>query len=98
MFVPDSCLTTKASVDDIYFLMGRIYDLTLFTYLFAFAHFSSELLIFRTASFGALSPVIVSSESAMLGSATRGSDPSDRVITVAVSLTWMIMQYDFYVQ
>ncbi|KAF9649864.1 Erg28-domain-containing protein [Thelephora ganbajun] len=55
-----------------------IYDLTLFTYLFAFAHFGSELLIFRTASLGlgALSPVVVST----------------------VSLTWMIMQYDFYVQ
>jgi len=55
-----------------------VYDITLFTYLFAFAHFGSELLIFRTATFGpgALSPVLVST----------------------VSLTWMIMQYDFYVQ
>ncbi|KAF9790901.1 Erg28-like protein [Thelephora terrestris] len=55
-----------------------VYDIALFTYFFAFAHFGSELLIFRTASFGpgALSPVIVSS----------------------VSLTWMIMQYDFYVR
>lgn len=37
--------------------------MTLFTYLFAFAHFSSELFIFRTASFGpgVMSPVIVSS-------------------------------------
>ena len=43
---------------------NRIYDITLFSYLFAFSHFGSELLIFRTASFGpgALSPVIVSSE------------------------------------
>lgn len=37
--------------------------MTLFTYLFAFAHFSSEFFIFRTASFGVgvMSPVIVSS-------------------------------------
>jgi hypothetical protein len=42
----------------------RIYDMTMFTYLIAFGHFASELLIFRTAKLGApvLSPVIVSSE------------------------------------
>ncbi|KAI9461598.1 Erg28-like protein [Lactarius psammicola] len=42
-----------------------IYDMTLLTYLFAFAHFSSEILIFRTAriSIPVLSPVIVSTAS-----------------------------------
>ncbi|KAN0132992.1 Erg28 [Lactarius tabidus] len=42
-----------------------IYDVTLLTYLFAFAHFSSEILIFRTAkiSIPVLSPVIVSTVS-----------------------------------
>lgn len=38
-----------------------IYDMALMTYLIAFGHFSSELLIFRTArvNLGVLSPVIV---------------------------------------
>ncbi|KAJ7593006.1 Erg28-like protein [Mycena floridula] len=39
-----------------------IYDLTLFTYLFAFGHFSSELFIFRTArlNFPVMNPIVVS--------------------------------------
>ncbi|KAI6006522.1 Erg28 like protein-domain-containing protein [Pisolithus orientalis] len=43
----------------------RIYDMALFTYLIAFGHFSSEILIFRTARLNsaALSPVIVSTVS-----------------------------------
>jgi len=59
-------LAIKANTDGMYLLMGRMYDLAIFTYFFAFAHFGSELLIFRTATFGpgALSPVVVSSESA----------------------------------
>jgi len=42
-----------------------IYDMALLTYLFAFAHFSSEILIFRTAriSIPVLSPVIVATTS-----------------------------------
>ncbi|KAI0049800.1 Erg28-like protein [Auriscalpium vulgare] len=42
-----------------------VYDMALFTYLIAFAHFGSELLIYRTAkpSVAALSPVIVASTS-----------------------------------
>ncbi|KAI0254960.1 Erg28-like protein [Lactifluus subvellereus] len=42
-----------------------IYDMALLTYLFAFAHFSSEILIFRTARIGIpiLSPVIVATTS-----------------------------------
>ncbi|KAF5371857.1 hypothetical protein D9615_009560 [Tricholomella constricta] len=42
-----------------------IYDIAMFTYLIAFGHFSSEWLIFRTASLnpGLLSPVIVSTTS-----------------------------------
>ena len=40
-----------------------IYDMTLLSFLIAFGHFSSEILIFRTAKIPgpALSPVIVSS-------------------------------------
>jgi hypothetical protein len=40
-----------------------IYDMALLTYLFAFAHFSSEILIFRTAriSIPVLTPVMVAS-------------------------------------
>jgi len=78
-------------------LMVRVYDLTIFTYFFAFAHFGSELLIFRTATFGpgALSPVIVSSESTPRSAAARSPNNSD---LPAVSLTWMITQYDFYVR
>lgn len=43
--------------------IASVYDIALFTYLIAFGHFSSELLIFRTAGLnvGTLSPVIVSS-------------------------------------
>ncbi|KAH8994980.1 hypothetical protein EDB92DRAFT_1848576 [Lactarius akahatsu] len=42
-----------------------IYDITILTYLFAFAHFSSEIFIFRTATIKipVLSPVIVSTAS-----------------------------------
>ncbi|KAF8415016.1 Erg28-like protein [Boletus edulis BED1] len=42
-----------------------IYDMALFTYLIAFAHFTSELFIFRTAKFNlpVLGPVIVSTAS-----------------------------------
>ncbi|KJA22893.1 hypothetical protein HYPSUDRAFT_163843 [Hypholoma sublateritium FD-334 SS-4] len=42
-----------------------MYDMAFLTYLIAFAHFSSELLIFRTASINVavLSPVIVSTTS-----------------------------------
>ncbi|KAI0264385.1 Erg28-like protein, partial [Gloeopeniophorella convolvens] len=42
-----------------------LYDLALLTYLFAFAHFSSEILIYRTAklSIPVLSPVVVSTTS-----------------------------------
>ncbi|KAF7312321.1 Erg28-like protein [Mycena indigotica] len=42
-----------------------VYDMTLFTYLIAFGHFASELLIFKTATpnLGVISPVIVSTTS-----------------------------------
>ncbi|KAH9945250.1 Erg28-like protein [Epithele typhae] len=42
-----------------------IYDLALFTYLFAFFHFASEILIFKTAKLAgpAISPVLVASSS-----------------------------------
>lgn len=58
--------------------------MTLFTYLFAFGHFASELFIFRTASFGlgVLSPVLVSGEPITPDLATRWLDPSDRVTTL----------------
>ena len=67
-----SRFTIRATADAIHLMTHRIYDLTLFTYFFAFAHFGSELLIFRTATFGpgALSPVVVSSGSTLINSAT----------------------------
>jgi hypothetical protein len=73
--------------------------MTLLTYLLAFLHFASELVIFRTAKFGpgALSPVVVSSESTPVGAPAKDPAIADRV-TLAVSLTWMFLQYDFYVQ
>ena len=76
-------LVGGTSADATHLMMGSVYDMTLFTYLFAFGHFASELLIFRTASFGlgVLSPVLVSGESIMLDLATRWFDPSNRVIT-----------------
>ncbi|KAJ7127049.1 Erg28-like protein [Mycena epipterygia] len=42
-----------------------MYDMALFTYLIAFGHFASELLIFRSATpnAGVISPVIVSTTS-----------------------------------
>ncbi|PCH42262.1 Erg28-like protein [Wolfiporia cocos MD-104 SS10] len=56
----------------------QVYDLALFSYLFAFAHFGSEILIFRSANINGpvVSPVVVST----------------------VSLVWMFLQYDYYVQ
>ena len=43
----------------------RLYDLALFTFLIAFSHFVSELLIFRTArlTMAIAYPIIVASES-----------------------------------
>lgn len=81
----------------------RIYDITLMTYLLAFGHFSSELIIFRTATLnpGVISPVIVSSEHIPENSpAYKGKQSSDSLFlkTLATSLVWMIAQYDFYVR
>ena len=71
------CFTIRTTPDAIHFLTHRIYDLTLLTYFFAFAHFGSELLIFRTASFGpgALSPVVVSSEWTVIDASSKNPDP-----------------------
>ena len=76
-------LTRRASADTTRLVMDRVYDMTLFTYLFAFGHFASELFIFRTASFGlgVVGPVLVSGEPIMLGLATSWFDPSNRVTT-----------------
>lgn len=78
----------------------------MFTYLFAFFHFGSELLIFRSARFAPanLSPVVVSSESRrpILGLARRGPDDPARSHSpappAATSLIWMFTQYKFYVR
>lgn len=78
--------------------------MALLTYLFAFAHFSSEILIFRTArlSIPVLSPVIVSSayQPPFVG-ILRDPDASFDPLTPffpATSLVWMIAQYEFYVK
>lgn len=84
----------------------RIYDIAMFTYLFAFFHFGSELLIFRSARFAPanLSPVVVSSKSRrpILCHARRGhDDPAGSyspVLPAATSLIWMFTQYKFYVR
>ena len=64
-----------------------------FTYLIAFGHFSSELLIYRSAKVnpGVISPVIVSSESDLILAGNTSPDSFS-----ATSLIWMFMQYDFY--
>lgn len=84
MYVFGSRSAIGATTDAMYLLMVSVYDLTIFTYFFAFAHFGSELLILRTATFGpgALSPVIVSSESTSRSSAARSPDHYDLVITL----------------
>ena len=76
--------------------------MALLTYLFAFAHFSSEILIFRTAkiSIPVITPVIVASAYHFFLRILRdlttvlSRDP----FFVATSLVWMILQYDFYVK
>ena len=76
--------------------------MALLTYLFAFAHFSSEILIFRTAkiSIPVITPVIVASAYHFILRILRdlttvlSRDP----FFVATSLVWMILQYDFYVK
>ena len=46
-------------------LLRRLYDMTLFSFLIAFGHFGSEVLIYRSAKLTGpvLSPILVSSES-----------------------------------
>ncbi|KAK7044240.1 ergosterol biosynthesis protein [Paramarasmius palmivorus] len=55
-----------------------IYDIALLSYLLAFAHFTSEVLIFRSVKF---TPPLIAP-----------------MLVATSSLTWMIMQYDFYVE
>ena len=80
-----------------------MYDLALFSYFFAFAHFGSEIFFFGTAKLlgPVLSTVIVSSEflpqpvpmdTLLLGCLGGLDHPA------ALSLTWMLTQYDFYVR
>ena len=75
----------------------RIYDLALFTYLFAFFHFGSEILIFGTAKLqgAAISPVLVACE--WYCSAPSGSAFTCSPYLTASSLVWMLTQYKFYV-
>lgn len=81
----------------------RVYDLALFSYLFAFGHFGSEIFFFGTANLlgPVLSTVVVSSKLALplvstytllLGCLCGPDHP------VAFSLAWMLTQYDFYVR
>lgn len=72
-----------------------MYDMALFTYLIAFGHFTSELLIFRTAKVnpGVISPVIVASAFNMVFNVSSTSNAHD----TASTLIWMTTQYDFYV-
>ena len=75
--------------------------MALLTYLFAFAHFSSEILIFRTAkiSIPVLSPVIVASAYHFFVKVLRNLAVCLMTpFLIATSLVWMILQYDFYVK
>jgi hypothetical protein len=83
--------------------------MALLTYLFAFAHFSSEILIFRTAKINipVLSPVIVASayhffvkvlRDLMIALSHDLPPLFIIIIIIATSLVWMILQYDFYVK
>jgi hypothetical protein len=81
--------------------------MALLTYLFAFAHFSSEILIFRTAKIRipVLSPVIVASAYHFFVKVLRNlmivlshDFPPPSFSYIATSLVWMILQYDFYVK
>lgn len=47
----------------VFILFDSLYDMALLSYLIAFGHFSSEILIFGSCKMGpVISPVIVSSE------------------------------------
>jgi Erg28 like protein len=81
--------------------------MALLTYLFAFAHFSSEILIFRTAKINipVLSPVVVASAYHLFVKDLRDlmivlshDLPPSFFFFIATSLVWMILQYDFYVK
>jgi hypothetical protein len=74
--------------------------MALLTYFFAFAHFSSEILIFRTAkiSIPVLSPVIVASAYHFFRNLRYLTIVlAHHPFFVATSLVWMFLQYDFYV-
>lgn len=73
----------------------RIYDICIISYLIAFSHFTSELLIFKTAKLNGpvVSPFIVASTSFCF--VWRHSLLTNK--RTGVSLAWMILQYDFYV-
>jgi Erg28 like protein len=72
----------------------RIYDIAMWTYFIAFAHFASEVLIFRTANVKGptVAPFLV---------ASRYPDPCQHEalswLFTGSSLVWMFLQYDFYV-
>lgn len=79
--------------------------MAMMTYLIAFAHFSSEIFIFRTAKLTGpvISTVIVSSQSRPSSSFHIYRFVSQMLILAlvpptALSMTWMITQYDFYVK
>jgi hypothetical protein len=76
---------------------NRIYDIAMFTYLIAFGHFSSEWLIFRSATFnvGLLGPVVVSSKLQQQPQSCKYLMP---FYLIASSLIWMFNQYDYYVK
>lgn len=78
--------------------------MAMMTYLVAFAHFSSEIFIFRTARLTGpvMSTVIVSSQSHRSYRAFAFIPGLFSLMCrcqfAALSMTWMITQYDFYVK
>ena len=75
----------------------RLYDISLLSFLIVFGHFTSEILVFRTAAINgpAMSPLIVGSECSSYTAVYREADSYARIAT---SLVWMIVQYDYYVK
>lgn len=102
-------LSTRAIhfTNPIFFLfiyIYSIYDISLISYLLAFGHFTSELLIFGSVKLGAgsLSTFVVSSTYSSFLPLSLSSNlffaNSNLFRQLAASLIWMFNQYDFYVK
>ena len=71
--------------------------MTLLSYLIAFGHFGSEVLIYRSAQLTGpvISPVIVACECPSALRPVRTRSPTRHAAT---SLLWMLREYEYYVK